>query len=55
MNKRVQQVLVLEHKDDSTVYKELNENKLYQVVIISFLFKAGDGYTMFKRDHLVHK
>lgn len=55
VKERVEEVLVREHEGGTTVYKKLDEDKNYQVVITSFLFKGGDGYSMFKRDSTDHK
>lgn len=55
VKQRVERVLVFEHEGGTTVYKDLEDEKQYEVVINSFLFKGGDGFAMFKRDHLEHK
>lgn len=52
---RVERVLVKENENGQIVYKDLDKDKMYEVVINSFLFKGGDGFKMFKRDHLEHK
>lgn len=53
-NQRVKKILVLENNKKRT-YNELDENKSYYVVVNSFIFRGGDGYSMIKRDQQEHK
>ena len=33
---------------DVPSYKQLEPNKMYEVLLLDFMYKGGDGYTMFK-------
>ncbi|XP_063706239.1 apyrase-like [Culicoides brevitarsis] len=54
INQRAEKILVLEKNGNDIIYNDLDNNKLYEVMIPSFIFKGGDGFTMFKTDKLEH-
>lgn len=49
---RVESVEVLCSNCTLPVYEELDLNRMYGIIIDSFLYSGGDGYTMFKVSHV---
>uniref|UniRef100_A0A336LSS0 apyrase n=1 Tax=Culicoides sonorensis TaxID=179676 RepID=A0A336LSS0_CULSO len=54
IGQRVEEILVLANMKQN-VYKALQDDELYYVVLPTFLYIGGDGYTMFKRDQQHHE